>query len=297
MLDGFEARLADLVADELNGIAAIEVVTRPRSDLTTAPDRVALVVRTLSATPDVTMGDDARERLGTRGSYRLRTMLRLTGQVAIDAVVSPTGGADLEDRRPIVMTVVDRLLVAFQRASIRSGRDFQTDVDLGFDLDGFRFAGVAAPSEAPASFSTIRAIYDFTGRFWPIEAPVEGDAIAALPTRLAVLPVRIPERIQARAGQDLTIPLHIDLRALNGAAARVMARLRGASPPGQLIGSGADVPAGWFAFTPDPEGAVALVYRPPAAVPTPVRVGVSTALSRAERPLVPLAELDIEVTS
>jgi hypothetical protein len=76
-----------------------------------------------------------------------------------------------------------------------------------------------------------------------------------------------------------------------------MARLRGASPPGQLVGSTADVPTGWSAFAPDPDGTFNIVYRPPASVATPVRVGVSTALSRPERPIVSLAELDIEVSA
>jgi hypothetical protein len=297
MLDSFEARVADLVADELNGIAAVETVTRPRSGLTTDPDRVAIVVRTLSAKPDLAFGDDARERLGSRGQYQLRTTLRLAGQLAISAIVSPTGGDNLEDRRRIVVDVVDSLLVAFQRPSIRSGQDFQTGVDLGFDLDGFRFAGLSAPENEPESFSSIRALFDFSGRFWPVEAPEEGDAITALPTRIAVLPVQIPERIRAVSGTDLQVPLKLDLRALNGASARVMARLRGAAPPGQLVGATTDVPSGWTAFNLDPDGSVNIVYRPPASVATPVRVGVSTALSRAQRPFVALAELTIEVSS
>jgi hypothetical protein len=227
----------------------------------------------------------------------LRTTLRLAGQLAISAIISPSGGPNVGDRRQIVVDVVDSLLVALQRPSIRSGQDFQTGVDLGFDLDGFRFAGLSAPEDAPASFSTIRALYDFSGRFWPVEAPVEGDAITALPTRIAVLPVQIPERIHVVAGTDLQVPLKLDLRALNGASARVMARLRGAAPPGQLVGATNDVPAGWTAFNLDPDGSVNVVYRPPATIATPVRVGVSTALSRAQRPFVALAELTIEVSS
>ena len=297
MLDSFEARVADLVADELNGIAAVQTVTRPRGDLSTDAGRVAIVVHTLTAAPDVTLGDDARERLGSRGQYQLRTTLRLAGQLAISVIISPTGGADIGDRRRIVVDVVDSLLVALQRQSIRSGQDFQTGVDLGFDLDGFRFAGLAAPDNDAGGFSTIRALYDFSGRFWPVEAPEAGDAITALPTRIAVLPVQIPERIRAVAGADLHVPLKLDLRALNGASARVMARLRGAAPPGQLVGVTTDVPAGWTAFNLDTDGSVNILYRPPATVATPVRVGVSTALSRAQRPFVELAELTIEVSS
>jgi hypothetical protein len=297
MLDSFEARVTDLVADELNGIAAVQTITRPRSDVSTDPDRVAIVVRTLSAAPDVNFGDDARERLGSRGQYQLRTTLRLAGQLAISATINPSGGTNVADRRRIVMDVVDALLVALQRSSIRSGQDFQTGVDLGFDLDGFRFAGLSTPDDAPHSFSTISALYDFSGRFWPVETPEEGDEITAVPTRIAVLPIQIPERLRAVAGTDLLVPLRLDLRALNGASARVMARLRGAAPPGQLVGATSDVPAGWTAFTPQPDGSVDIVYRPPATVATPVRVGVSTALSRAQRPFVALAELTIEVSA
>jgi hypothetical protein len=297
MLDSFEARVADLVADELNGIAAVQTVTRPRGDLSTDPGRVAIVVHTLTATPAVTLGDDARERLGSRGQYQLRTTLRLAGQLAISAVISPTEGDDVGGRRRIVVDVVDALLVAFHRQSIRSGQEFQTGADLGFDLDGFRFAGLAAPDNAAGGFATVRALFDFSGRFWPVEAPEAGDAITALPTRIAVLPVQIPERIRAVAGADLQVPLKLDLRALNGASARVMARLRGAAPPGQLVGATTDVPAGWTAFDLDTDGSVSILYRPPATVATPVRVEVSTALSRAQRPFVALAELTIEVTS
>jgi hypothetical protein len=74
-----------------------------------------------------------------------------------------------------------------------------------------------------------------------------------------------------------------------------LARIRGASPPGELVGSTTDVPAGWVAFVPDEGGSVGIVYRPPATVTEPIRVGVTTALSRERRPFVSLAELDIEV--
>src|SRR6185436_15344806 len=108
MLDSFETRLTDMIADALENVAALQLVTRSRSDLATAAaedDQVALVVHTLRAAPDVTMGDDARERRGAKGQYQLRTVLRLAGQVAIDAVIHPVGGGNLDARRRIVMQV------------------------------------------------------------------------------------------------------------------------------------------------------------------------------------------------
>jgi hypothetical protein len=305
MLDAFEARLADLVADELSGVAALQLVTRPRSDFAAAaadPERVAMIVHVLAATADLTMGDDAREKRGPRGQYQLRTTLRLKGEVAVDAVISTTGGTDIVARRQILMQVFDRLLVALQSDAVRSGRAFRTDTDLGFDLDGFRLARIDVREEStggfgvPASFDGVRATYDFVGRFWPVETPIEGDHIVALPTRIAVLPAAVPERIAAMAGgPDVSIRVGLDLRAFNGATARVLARLRGASPPGSLIGDTTNVPAGWVAFTPGSDGVVNIVYHPPAALTAPARVRVATALDRPSQPSIPIVELVIEV--
>jgi hypothetical protein len=72
MLDSFETRLTDMIADALNSVTAIQLVTRSRGDLATAADdddRVALVVHTMAAVPDITMGDDVRERHGSKGQY------------------------------------------------------------------------------------------------------------------------------------------------------------------------------------------------------------------------------------
>ena len=305
MLDEFELRLADLIADELAGVQALQLVTRTRSDLgtvVTEPDGVAIIVHTLNADSSRIMGDDALERRGTKGQYRLRTTLRLSGQVAADIAIRTEGGNDLDQRRSRLVQILDALLVALQDETVRNGRAFLTDTDQGFELDGFRLATVAELTPAasaftlPEGFGAIRATYDFSGRFWPVQPEAEGDAITALPTRIAVMPVLAPERLSATAGAaDLTVPLQLDLRLLNGATGRVLGRLKGASPPGSLQGDNAGVPAGWTAFAYDPNGTVSVVYRPPGALGAPARVQVSLALSREGRPSIPLGEFAIQV--
>ncbi|MEX2262660.1 MAG: hypothetical protein WD696_11955 [Bryobacteraceae bacterium] len=306
MLDSFETRLADVIADELPP-ATVQLVARPRNDLAAAAgqaDGVVLVVQTMSAASERVMGDDARERRGARGQYRLRTVIRLRGQVSIDAVIRPGGGAEVNERRRILMSAIDALLVAMQDEDFRTGRGFRTDEDLGFELDSFRFAGLSQlePSPGgfriPTEFEGIRVLYDFSGLFWPVEAEPEGLHIAALPTRLAVLPAQVPERIGATAGgADVNIPIGLDLRAMNGASPRVLARLRGASPPGSLVGDTVNVPAGWTAFVPAADGVLTVVYRPPAVLAAPTRVRVTTALSREEGPSAHLADFVIEVAN
>jgi hypothetical protein len=299
MLDSFEQRLTDMLADALAGVTDIQVVTRPRGDMATVatdPGKVAIVVRALSAAAEHSMGDDSRERRGRKGQFELQTSLRLSGQVALDLIIGDSAGTGLDARRSTLMHVLDVLLATLHRDTVRNGRDFQTGVDLGFDLDGFRLNRLEPPTETPASFSTVRVLYDYSGRFWPVEAPLAGDHISALPTRIAVLPVQVPERVAALAGgPDVKIPLRIDLRSLNGAQVRLAARLQGASPPGTLIGAATEVPPGWVGYTPDSEGVTTIVYRPPATVAGPVRVNVATAISQPSRPSLPLAEMVIEV--
>lgn len=301
MLNALENRLIDLLADLLARETQVQLVSRPRADLAIAavdPDRVAVVVQVLSVSTDSRLGDDARDRSGQKGGYQLQTVLRLNGQMAIDLIINPAAGANLESHRQTLLHVLDRLLAALHTASFRNGRSFQSNLDLGFDLEGFRLARAGAPENAPAGFSTVRAIYDFSGRFWPLEPLLAGEVISQLPLRLAILPVRIPELPVAQAGgPDLAIPLHLDLRVLNGAPVLVLARLRGASPPGKLAGSAANAPAGWTGFTPDSAGIATLIYQPPTTLAQSARVTVSTALGGTSQPPVTLAEFDIEVRS
>jgi hypothetical protein len=301
MLDPFESRLAGILSDGLTGTD--HIVVRPRDDiadlLNEAAQRVVIVVRLLTAEADNHLGDDARERLGQRGNYQLRRSLFLTGTVAVDFIIAETPkNGDALVNRPLLLQVLDQALVVLHEENLRNGRAFQTGDDLGFDLDGFRLTELGPIPQEPGNMRTLRAVYKYAGRFWPVETPAEGDAIETLPTRIAVLPIRIPENIQAHAGgADVTIPLHVDLRALNGAPARLVARLLGASPPGELIGDTADIPAGYVSYEPNASDVFELVYRPPANLSNDTRVRISLGLAHPERRTISLGELTIKVSS
>jgi hypothetical protein len=289
-----------MLADALPANTGVQLVTRPRSDLgavAPAKDKVVVLVRTVSAAATQRLGDDQRERRGTKGHYQLQTSLHLEGQVAIDCTINADGGNDLELRRPALMQALDRILVALQAENVRTGPAFQTGDDLGFEIVGFRLVRVEPPAENPGTFAALRAIYAFSGRFWPVEAPLAGRHITTPLTRLAVLPVVAPERVMAAAGgADVTIPLRIDLRTLGGASAVVATHLEGTSPPGSLVGGTTQgVPDGWRGFTLDDSGVAAIVYRPPAAVAGIAVVQVAATLCRASEPSVPLAGITIEV--
>ena len=299
MLDAFEQRTADLVADQLSGIPA--VVTRPREELnvllTSDPTRPIIVVEILTADPDLRLGDDGRERLGVRGSYTLRPVLYLRGELAISLQMAPTPAAgDQQQTRRTLFGVLERLLIQLNRDAIRTGVAFQTGDDLGFDLDKFHLVQILPlPGEDPVSHQA-RVRYQYSGRFWPVEPPVEGDLIEELPTRIAILPIQIPEGLATRAGgSDMVVPLHLDLRALNGAQARVIARLHGAAPPGALIGDATEVPPDSVGYVPDAGGTVEVVYRPPATLSSATKVRVGLGLAHGERPSIPLGELTIGV--
>ena len=291
-----------MLADGLAGSDSI--VVRPRDDiadlLDADTDRVVIIVRLLTATPDHKLGDDARERLGQRGDYQLRTSLFLAGEVAVDFIVAETPRhGDAEFNRPLLLQVLDRALVVLHLEDLRKGQAFQTGDDLGFDLTGFRLTELGPVPEQAESFRVLRATYEYAGRFWPVEAPAEGDVIQTLPTRIAVLPVQIPENIAANAGgDDVTVPLHVDLHSLNGAPVRLVARLRGASPPGELVGDTVNVPAGGYvAYAPGDEETFEIVYRPPASLTNDTRVRISLGLAHTERPTIALGELSIRVAS
>lgn len=291
-----------MLADGLAG--SDNIVVRPRDDITDLldanSDRVVIIVRLLTATSDNQLGDDARERLGQRGDYQLRTSLFLTGEVAVDFIVAVTPRrGDAEFNRPLLMQVLDRALVVLHEEDLRKGHAFQTGDDLGFDLTGFRLTEFGPVPEQTESFRTLRACYEYAGRFWPVEVPAEGDVIQTLPTRIAVLPVHIPEKIQATAGgDDVTVPLNVDLRPLNGAPVRMVARMKGASPPGELVGDTANVPeGGYVAYEPGAEQIFELVYRPPVSLSNDTRVRISLGLAHTDRRTISLGELSIRVAS
>jgi hypothetical protein len=222
----------------------------------------------------------------------------LKGEVALDFMIAPPAPAgDPLQPRQRLFQVLDQTLLALHQDNVRQGRAFLlTDEDLGFELDGFRLTQVGPLPDRPDNVRSLRTIYQYAGRFWPVEVPAEGGIIQHLPTRLVILPVQIPEGLTAQAGgADVTIPLPVDLRAFNGAPVRLVARLRGASPPGTLRGDSADVPAGFVAYAPDDAGVFQVVYRPPATLSNDTQVRVSLGLAHADRPTVQLGELKLQV--
>lgn len=300
MLDDFESRLTDMLADGLSADAGVEV-TRVHPGLTVTDALVT--VQVIDAAADPRLGDDARERLGVRGAYELRPVFRFSGEIAIELLVSssPGGGggggpAAAEASRPRLVQLLDRILLILHPEGVRRGESFQTGADLGFALEGFRLLRTEASpfdTEAP---DRVRAVYQYTGRFWPVEVPAAGDLISELPTRIAVLPIQLPERVVGTAGGgEVDVPVRLDLRALNGAPARLVGRLAGASPPGILIGDSSDLPPGRVGYGADADGVFHLRYAPPGTLADPVRVRVELGLSHADRPTLSLGELTIEV--
>jgi hypothetical protein len=293
MLDALETRLADLLADALSGGAQPPVVARRRPGLPEAGSEVAAVlVRVLTAEASERFDDDALEVLRRPGEMGLRPVLRLAGEVEVEVAVA----ADLAtDRRVAVMRALDRVLLALHAEAVRTGAAFLTGEDLGFALDAFRLRRLGGPEGDEPDVGRLRAIYGYAGRFWPVEAPAEGELIESVPTRVAVLPFGLPEGLTVRAGGgDLEIPLRVDLRAGSGAPAVLVARLGGASPPGSLVGSAAPELPDHVAY-PVTDGACRIVYRPPDALDAAERARVELVLAHPGRRTVRLAELRVEV--
>lgn len=295
MLDAFEARLTDLFAD----LMAAEPGLRPpvRSLPAAAPATlIQPVLRVLTAAATTAVGDDAPQQRRRAGGIGLRTVVPLEGEVAIDLV--PAASVTRADR----LAALDLVLAALQATDWRSGAAFADGTDQGFLLRGFRFAEATLADEPPAApaLPTLRAVFRYEGDFWPVRPEEEGPAITSIPLRLAVLPVNAGEALVARAGgADLPIPVGIDLRAITlpapgGGALRVVARLRGAAPPGSLVGDAAALP-GYVSYPVAQDGVARLVFRPPAAVAATALAGIELALEGAGRSRVALAELAVRV--
>ena len=171
MIGAFESRLADLLADRLPGPLG-DRVARSRGEAPDPSDDVVIVPELMTAESDPQLGDDSRERIGERGSRRLRPLLRLNGEVEVHieaaASLADVNPADPDRPRRRMLEALDAVLLALHPEGVRSGRDFSTNVDLGFELDGFRLITIEPDSEAP-SFRAVRAVYGYRGRFWPVE--------------------------------------------------------------------------------------------------------------------------------
>lgn len=304
MLDAFEIRLADMVADGLAeaGAAGAATVVRPRDDLLVLvvenPDRVMIAVQVLSASPCQQLGDDSRERLGRRNDYRLRTTLHFDGAVALDFLIAPTPAeGEPSVFRSSLLQMVDLVLVLLHAGSVRNGEAFRTEDDLGFELDGFRLDSIGPLPGEPTNIHAMRAVYRYSGRFWPVEALALGETITSLPTRIAVLPIQIPENIRTTTGgEDARIAVPVDLRAFGGAPIALFARMEGASPPGQLIGDATDSP-GIVSYAPTSPGTFTVVYRPPSSLSSDAQVRIALSLSHPQHKTVDLGRLTIKVAS
>lgn len=286
MLDAFEARLADLFADRLMGAPDL---LAPQRSLPAAPpgDGILPVLHVTGVAASPLLGDDAPQMRRLPGGLGLRTVLELQGVVAMDLVPA----ADIS--RDAWLRALDAVLVAFQASDMRSGAAFADGTDQGFALRGFRFRDAQAQEGEPGR---LRANFTFDGDFWPVRPEEEGPAIASIPARLVSLPLRVPEGLVARSGgADLIIPLALDMRSLGGGPPRVVARLRGAAPPGSLVGDPAGAPAGFTGFPVDDAGIAQLVFRPAAALAAAANATIQVALASTGQSTVALAEIAVRV--
>lgn len=298
MLDAFEARLTDLLADALEGTDAISAVLRARDGMSPpGANGVRVVVQVVGVAPDTRVGDDRREILGQPGDWSLRPVLHLTGTVQVSlATGQARTSVDQQAQRSRVLGALDAVLVAMQAEAMRTGTGFDTGTDQGFDVRDLRLQEVEQATETSTSHRSLTMRFAFQGRFWPVEAPVAGDSIQMIPTRVAFLPVRLPEQTRVRAGDpELSIPVQVDLRSLNGAPARVVARLAGSEPPGQLVGITDDLPVGSVGYEAVEPGLFLVRYQPPAALSGSTRVRILLRLSHTDRVSVELAELSVAV--
>ncbi len=299
MLNSFEKRLADLIADGLSTEAGLQLVTRPRSDLpsvASANSKAVVIVRLFDARCDGHMGDDGLERRGARGEYRLKTILTMSGTALLECRISPTGGASLEQRRLTLLRVVDSLMLFLHKPEVRNGKAFDLTEDQGFKIEGFRLDSLAHPTGVDDDFSRIELRYHFNGQFWPVEPEIEGAVITMMPSRLTVLPLGIPESITVKAGAPVqSIAFFCDKRESGGALMEIVARLRGASPAGVLSGDTTGLTGGWTSFPVTSSGECSILYAPPAGISKTVIDRLVVALRKGNGPGALLAESEIVV--
>lgn len=295
MLDDFEMRLADHLADALAGTAGLGAVVRLGVSGPGAGGSVDVALGILRAEPDASVGDDERDRIQRIDGIRLRPTLHLQGAVRVRLAGTPEDGETPATTRARLVRVMDRVLLALHEEDVRRGLAFGGGGDSGFELDGFRLLAIdTLPGEIDPA--TIDLSYRFAGRFWPLGEEVTGPAIREIPTRIAVLPVELPNGLRVHAGAEaIEVPLRADLRALNGADARIIARLRGAAPPGALVGETDDAPEGFVAFARSTDGAFRIRYRPPDSVAGHTTARIETRLAAPVDLAVELGEVAVEV--
>jgi len=294
VIEPFEAALADVLADRIGALADVLAIARPTGGVPAlAADAARVTVSVVDATGPHRLGDDRDERLG---QAELRATLRLAGRVRVAVEVAEGGAAG---RRAVLWRATDAVLVALHDDAIHTGRFWGDAHAQGFAIDRFRLARVGEPvaEAATPDGRRIEVWYDFEGRFWPTEPVVEGDVIAApIRSRLVLLDADLPDGVVAHsAGPEVVVPVGLDLRAWGGTEPRLVARLAGAAPPGQLLGDGAGVPAGSIGYLPGDDGRFAVRFRAAAALATPAVARVLLSLAAADRPTVRIGELRIAV--
>lgn len=270
MIDSFEARLVNLIADRLAGTTEILSVNRMRDGLplpTAVGPRAAVLVTT--ARPQEDLGDDRQEVLGDKGARALRPVLRLDGEALVRLEVKEATNVA---QRSALVKALDRLLLVLHDADVRSGKAFQTATDQGFALDGgFRLVRFdAIPLGTPAIESRrFDVVYAWSGRFWPVRPALLGPRIDDVQTRQVVLPMQLPQDLEVKAGAaPITVSIPLDLTATGGAVPALVARLQGATPPGTLVGATTGLPPGFFAV-PVAAGVARVQYRAPATATEP----------------------------
>jgi hypothetical protein len=204
VLDAFETKLADMLADRLAGDALIGDVRRPRADSTPPAATAARVtVEVVAAAPTVELGDDRLEVLGQPGAYELRPVLSLTGGVVIALALGSADAAEAQAQRGLLLQALDRVLLALHGPDVRNGSAFGGAPEQGFSLHAFRLERIAAvrgevvPGAADESGPHMYCRYAFAGRFWPVEPPVAGVIITDMPMRIALLPAEVPDVARA----------------------------------------------------------------------------------------------------
>lgn len=296
MLNAFEERLIDLLADAVSGSPPqgqprIEVLARVGAAAAAATD-VAVSAQLGEATGWSDFGDDGQVARKIEAGWRLRTEIPLNGEVAVSLVAQ--SGTPVE-RRARLLNALDRMLVVLDAEALRHGTGFDPGQDRGFAISGFRLLRVDANNDKPPDPTRMTLVYGYQGRFWPVVAEVEGPQIRTLPTRFAILPLAVPERLSTRAGNGaLAIDIRADLRGLEGGSPVLMAKLRGLAP-GVLEGTGLPAPQGFVGSAADTSGRFPLSYRPPAAVAGPIDVGIQLSLASSAGATVVLDDLTVKV--
>lgn len=299
MIEPFEAALTDLLADRVGPHPAVAVVTRWRDGMADPlgdEARVAVLVHDAQITDE--LGGDRDEELRQTGDISLRSSLRLAGQARVTVEVAATDdAAEQQGQRAALMAATDAVLVALHDDAVRTGRFWGEDHDQGFAIDRFRLVRLTHGDEPPDQYRRVDIHYDYRGRFWPTVPVVEGDLIAApIRVRTVMLDAVLPSGVRAvGGGSDVTAPVVVDLQVLGGADSRLVARLAGAAPPGELVGDTTGAPEGSVAYDDGGTGRFDVVFRPADVVATSAVARVMLSLAGGDHPTVRLGEFEIEV--